>query len=690
MYKYAFILLFIIPLFTSAQSDMSKGFKLLENGNFENAEQFFEDFLKSNPNNKTARLCYGRAVGLSGEPKKANSLFSELLKENPGDFEVEINYNESFLWAKDYESAKPLYKKLVADYPDKFGAVLGYANTLSNLKEYKLALEWVDKAIALDPENKSALVSKKYMRLGYANAYVNNQQYGKGEAYLQKIFSDFPEDKDALQNLANLYLIIKNVEKAKATYKRYATNAKDSIVALNGIALAEHIGEQDKTALKIAKKAKKEVLKVKDTALTEQTYNRYVQALIWNHKYKKAQIQIDSLKQVNPNRNWIMALDATIGMYMANFKKSINNYDKILANDSASFDGNLGKANALFASDKIIPAYKAAKQTLVIYKKQKDATNFIEKLDLSFTPNVEEHATYTFDNGNNTAYSSTTTAQLALSTKFSSTISYQFRTTENTVTLNKATSHVIIGGLKYKLFPKTNIKAVFGVNKSISTETSFAQPVLDIRLQLQPYILQNLDLIYTREVQSFNADLIEREIVMNHYGLTYNMGTTFNLGWYTQLIYTEQTDSNVRNLLFSSLYYNLFKKPATKIGINYQYLSFADQVPSIYFSPSIYQAVEIFADVRAKLSDKTLFMASAASGYQKVEKDLMTVIFRAETGVQHQFSKRLSGKVYGKYSNIASATAAGFQFTEIGFKIKWLFTKKPLFYAKLQKQIELK
>ncbi|WP_298473846.1 tetratricopeptide repeat protein [uncultured Maribacter sp.] len=689
MYKYAFILLFILPLISFAQNDMTEGFKFLEKGDFQNAEDFFEGILQKEPTNKTARLCYGRAVGLSGEPKRANSLFSELLEEYPGDFEVEINYNESYLWSKDYKSARPLYKKLVSDYPDKFGAVLGFANTLSNLKEYELALEWVDKAIALDPENKSALVSKKYMRLGYANAYINNQQYDKGEEYLQKIFTDFPEDKDALQNLANLYLIIKNVDKAKETYKRYATNAKDSIIALNGIALAEHIGEKNKTALEIALKSKREVLKVRDTPLTEQTYNRYVQALIWNQKYKKAQNQIDSLMVTNPNRNWIMALDATLGMYTANFKKSIKNYDKILANDSNSFDGNLGKANALFASDKIIPAYKAAKQTLVIYKKQKDATNFIEKLDLQFTPNVEEHAAYTFDNGNNTAYSTKTTTQLALSTKFSSTFSYQYRLTENTVTLNKASSHVLIAGLQYKLFPKTNLKTVFGVNKSISTDTSFSQPVLDIRLQLQPMRLQNLDLIYTREVQSFNAELIEREIVMNHYGLTYNLGTTFNLGWYTQAIYTEQTDSNKRNLLFSSLYYNLFKKPAVKIGVNYQYLSFSNQVPSIYFSPSIYQAVEFFADVRAKLSDKSLFMISAASGYQKVEEDPMTVIFRAETGVQHQFSKRLSGKIYGKYSNIASATAAGFQFTEIGFKLKWLFTKKPLFYANLQKKIAL-
>jgi hypothetical protein len=76
-------------------------------------------------------------------------------------------------------------------------------------------------------------------------------------------------------------------------------------------------------------------------------------------------------------------------------------------------------------------------------------------------------------------------------------------------------------------------------------------------------------------------------------------------------------------------------------------------------------------------------MASAATGQQKVEEDPNTTIFRAEVSVQHQFSKRFNMNLYGKYSNIATATAAGFEFTEIGLKAKWLFLKQPLFYKKL-------
>jgi len=680
-------ILFLFLVTTSllnAQSDMTKGFGLLEQGNFQAAEDFFAEYLTNDPTNKTAKLCYGRAVGLSGEPKKATNLFADLLKEYPGDFEILINYNESFLWAKEYEQAKPLYADLVEKFPDKFGAVLGYANTLSNLKEYKLALSWVKKAIALQPENESAKISRKFMRLGYANSFVNDQQYKKGEQTLKKIFEDFPNDKDVLINLANLYLITKQADKAKSMYARYATNQKDSITALNGIALAQHIDEDDKEALLTSKSATNKVDKIDDVALTENTYDRYVQALIWNRKFITAKKKIDSLEVHYKNRNWIHALRATLGLYTGDAKSSVKSYDRILVNDSASFDGNLGKANALFASDRIVPAYKMANQTLKFYKNQKDAKGFIEKLNLMHTPTIEEHAAYTFDNGNNTAFYTNTTVDVPFSTKFRTTFSYFFRSTENTVTDNKATSHVALMGLQYKLFPKTVLKTVLGFNNSRFLDEAYTQPVLDIKLDLQPFKLQNLTLGYQREVQSFNAELIEREIVQNHYGLNYNLGTNVNFGWYTQLMHTQQSDENVRNLLFTSLYYNILRKPALKMGLNYQYITFKDQVPTIYFSPEKYQAVELFADLRGKISEKTSYAISAATGIQQVEDDPNTNIFRAEASVLHQFSKRFSLSIYGKYSNIASATAAGFEFTEVGLKAKWLFLKKPLFYKKLK------
>jgi len=677
------VALCLFALLGRAQESLENGFAHLENGRFQQAETFFKDYLDTDPENKTAQICYGRAVGLNGAPQKAQALFGGLLETYPQDFEIAVNYNESLLWAGNYETALPLYEKLVADYPDRFPAVLGYANTLSNLKEYESALHWINKAITLATDNGSAKISRKYIKLGYANQFVNAQDYEQGKTLLQEVFTDFPDDKDALLNLANLYLITQQVDSAKATYSRYATTPKDSVTALNGMALAEHIGENEKAALQIAETARAQVARLYDLELTERTYERYVQTLIWNRKFGKARKQIDSLAQVYPDRNWILALKATLGLYTGDAKTSEQNYNAILAKDSTSFDGNLGKANALLASDKILPAYKAAFQTLAIYEDQKDALGFVEKLNLLYTPSIEEHAAYTFDNGNNVAFYTNTTADVPLSTQFRTRVSYGYRTTENTVSGNTADSHVVLAGLNYKLFPKIHLKTVVGFNNSRFMADTYTQPILEAKLQLQPLKLQNLTLGYQREVQNFNADLIEREIVQNHYGLNYNLGTNFNLGWYTQLMHTEQSDANTRDLLFTSLYYSLFRKPAVKLGINYQYLTFREQLPSIYFSPERYQAVEIFGEIRGKLSEKTRYTASMATGFQKVEEDPHMSIFRAEAGLQHQFSKKLSADLYGKYSNSASATAAGFEFTEIGFKLKWLLTKKPVFYAEV-------
>lgn len=673
----------LLSVFAQAQTTLQRGFTLLEDGNFEAAETFFESALKEQPTNKTVQICYGRAIGLNGAPEKATAMFAKLLEAYPSDFEVAINYNESFLWAKKYEEAKPLYAQMVKDYPEKFAAILGYANTLSNLREYEQALQWVEKALILQPENSSAKNSRKYIRLGYANQYVNGQDYAKGEKVLKHIFKDFPNDKDALLNLANLYLITKQTDNVKEMYYLYATSPADSIIALNGISLAEHIADNDKNALIIATSAKNKVVEFNNNELTELTYERYVQALIWNRKFRKAKRKIDSLEVYHPNRNWIHALKATLGLYTGDAKTAVENYDAILENDSTSFDGNLGKANALFAADRILPAYNAAHTTLKIYENQKDALGFIEKLNGLYTPSVEEHAAYTFDNGNNVAFYTNTTIELPLSTRFRTTVSYFYRNTENTVSGNRANSHVLLAGLQYKLFPKTTLKTVVGLNNSRFMTDAYTQPVLDAQLMLQPFKLQNLNLGYQREVQNFNADLIEREIVLNHYGINYNLGTNINLGWYTQVMHTQQSDMNARNLLFTSLYYTLTRKPSLKLGVNYQYISFQDQVPTIYFSPEQYQALEIFADARGQFSEKTRYMASVATGYQQVETDPNTLIFRAESQITHQFSKRLSGNLYGKYSNIASATAAGFEFTEVGLKLKWMFAKKPLFGVRL-------
>ena len=662
---------------------MQEGFTYLETGKYAQAETFFDMVLKEYPQNKTARLCYGRAVGLNGDAQKANTLFTNLLQDYPTDFEVKLNYGESLLWNQNFSKAKIYYSGLVSETPESFPALLGFANTLSNLKEYNDALVYVNKALEVSPGNANALVSKKYIYLGYAYQNQQAQHYGEAETLLTKNLELFGEDKETLMNLANLHLITNELDFAEGTYNRLAKNPANQLEALNGLALVAHLKGKEKKALQLSTEAYDSLTTSTSEIITQQTTERYTQALIWNKKYKQAERVIDTLIAKQPNENWILALRATLNVYKSNFKKSLNDYNRILANDSTSFDGNLGKANVLKALGYYDEAYTSAENTLKFYENQKDAVNFINILNTNFTPALDSRAAYTFDNGDNKAYSFNTNVSFPLSTKLKLLGSYNYRNTNNTVTKNKANSNDISLGLSYQLLNNVTFNGTTGLTSAKAESNDYTQLLTDVSFNIKPFKLQTLDIGYKREIQSFNADLLDREIVQNNYYGNYNLSTNFNLGWFTQYMYTSQNDGNKRNLLFTSLYYNLLAKPSLKVGLNYQYITFADQVPTIYFSPESFQAGEVFLnlikDENTTKPKEWFYELTAATGLQYIEDGESQSTYRIQGKLGYKVSELCMANVFGTRSNIASATAAGFTFTEIGLRFKWRLFDGPVF-----------
>ncbi len=132
--------------------------------------------------------------------------------------------------------------------------------------------------------------------------------------------------------------------------------------------------------------------------------------------------------------------------------------------------------------------------------------------------------------------------------------------------------------------------------------------------------------------------------------------------------------------MFTSLYYNILPKPGVKAGINYQHITFKDQVPTIYFSPEKFNAYEVFVNLikdEAVAKPKDWFYnLTGAFGYQFIEDDPKQTAYRIQGAFGYKFSERSLLNVYGTHSNIASATAAGFTFTEVGLRFKWMFLKK--------------
>ena len=682
------ILFFLFFSLQSFGQEMKEGFTFLETGLYNKAEVFFEEILKEYPANKTARLCYGRSVGLNGDAKKAVVLFKKLQEDYPTDFEVKLNYSESLLWNTNYKKAKGYYQTLLKENSISFPALLGYANTLSNLNEFEEALIYADKALIVLPGNKNALVSKKYMRLGLANKKIQTKEYEISEALLKENLKTFNNDTETLVNLANLYLISDQIEKAKKTYETLGESSENKLISLNGVSLAQHLIGNNKKALNTSKSALEIIDKNTTKTLKNKTTERYIQALIWNKKYALATKAIRQLLDDNENpENWMLSLRATLNIYKSDFKKSLEDYRLILKKDSASFDGNLGQANTLKAFGFFNKAYTSAEKTLQFYENQKDAMNFIKQLDLNFTPFIETKASYSFDNGNNEANAYDINAEIPFSTRFKVLTNYNYRTTSNSFTNLEAVTNNFLLGASYQLLNNLTVKGSLGVTSSNSDIKKYNQLLTDISIKIKPFKLQNLELGYKRDLQNFNAALLNEEIIQNNLILNYSVNTNFNLGWYTQYYYTFQSDANTRNLFFTSLYYNILEKPSIKGGFNYQNISFKESV-NTYFSPSKFNAIEVFINIikeeAATKNKEWFYTLSAATGYQYIEEGDKQSTYRIQAKLGYKFSERSLINFYGTKSNIASTaasatTTASFTFSEFGLRFKWIFLKKPLF-----------
>lgn len=684
-----FIFLFVLIFSLNGWAqDMKIGYDYLEKGQYQKALVYFDSVRKVLPQNKTAKLCYGRAVGLYGNPVKASIIFTELMDTHPDDFEVKLNYAESLLWNKQYLKAKSYYASLLQLNSQSFEANLGYSSALFQLATYDTALVFINKALQLKDKNPNALISKKYIQLELANEYMMHEKYEEALLLLKGNLLFFNNDKETLSKMVDVYMRTNRLNAAKKIYKKIIVQTQDSLTGLDGLTLVYHLKGRNKKALKTSLMGYQLASVQQSQEQTQQVTKRYIEALIWNQKYKKASKLIEELLASNPDKNWLLFLRATLNMYKGEFKKSVVDFDEILQTDSTSFNANFGKANALFAYEKYDQAYEAAHQTLMHHKQQKEVLEFLEKLNSKFIPSVENKTAFSMDIGNNNSISNKTLLSFPLSTRFSLLGDLNYRNTNNTSQSNTASSTNLLGGCAYQIKPYTYLKIKVGSAFTNSSAENYSNVSSEIIFTSKPFSKHFLEIGSIRKYEDFNTDLIEKGIFHNHFYLNYNLTTQFNLGWFTQYYFTLQSDNNTRNLLFTSLYYNVLKKPLFKIGVNYQNIQFKDQLPTVYFSPSKFYALEGFINVLKdeNASKKGIFYSlTAASGFQFIEDNDSQLTYRIQAKLGYKINERSLFNFYGSHSNIASTTAAGFTITEVGVRFILHFGKKPLFkYSSLK------
>jgi tetratricopeptide (TPR) repeat protein len=679
MKKYLIIavLLLIQNLVAFSQDELKPGFTMLETGKFAEAATFFKHYLVTEDStNRTALLCYGRGIGLSGNVPEAKKVFNKLLDRFPGDFEISLNAAEAFMWAKEYKEAKAFYEKLLVIKPKDFDANLGYANALASLFDYKNALIYTNNAIEIDTKSDNAKISRKYARLGYADQYSKNQEYEPAGLLLEDILKDFPNDKEALFAKAQLKIQLEQYKEAEKIYKTLFELTKGQTEVYLNLSYLSFLQKNNNAAMSYALQAIESTKTQPDNVLKAQLGK--VMALGWNEKFNEAFGLLDSLGTVFPANNDILIKRATLNTWNKDYAKSANMFKQVLAKVPSSFDANLGCADALFAQELDVESKKFVFKTLDYYPNQKDAKDFLVKLSLRHSPSLTTHDFISSDKGGNSSINYQLGLGFDIIPSFRLLLNYKSRFAKNSNENSSANTNIYGAGFRWRIKPIWLMTASISdaILKGKSNQRNHI--LYDLANEFKLTKMQTLELRYQTDVQNFTAGLIDNNLTFQNFIATYSLTTAAKVGLYSQYYYTKNSDDNSRNLLFISLYYDLKAAPVIKFGVNFNTMSFKKQVPIIYFSPSEFKNYELFGLIENLQvpKQKFLYQLSVAGGYQKIEKNDFQSTYRIQASLGYRPKNNFEALIYTLNSNSATSSVVGYSYSETGLKAKYIFLKK--------------
>lgn len=659
-----------------AQSPLQPGFKMLETGKFDEAATFFKNYLEhTDANDKTARLCYGRGIGLSGSPEKAKAVFTELQRDYKDDFEIDLNMAEANMWGKDFANALLLYKDLVERQPENFAALLGYANAFSENKKFDEALLYVEKALTTQPGNANALVSRKYMRLGKAAIIANEGKFMEALLLFDAILKESPTDVDAILNKGQVLVTAKKYEQAKSVYNQIVGIPDKKIVGLLGLSQIANFQKKPEIALQWAQQAVMYADSTTELAAKLGLANAYG----WKKDFKKSFQILEALSVRFPQNNELLSAYGRLNIWSKNFGKGAGFYSDLLNKIPSSFDGNLGYADARHAESMDTEAFAYVRKTLSYYPNQRDALQFLERLQLAHDPTLNTHLFFSEDNGGNISQNYNFLASFDPTPQVRTFAIFNHRTAENII-LNdgigkRSINQMGIGAhYQWKSFLK------FGGQATVLSTAKKNHLIGEAVTFWKIGRFQQLEAKYNQELQTFTAGLIDRDLRMDNITVNYNLSLPSKIGFYSQLIHTRITDTNVRNLLFASLYYDFTQSPVFKAGLNTSIFGFKNQVPSVYFSPAIFKGYEVFiaAENTNETEAKWLYQATVAGGLQQISSESLQGIYRFDLKTGWRFSQRAWALAYFMRSNSAASSVQGFTYNEWGLKAKFIFPARLL------------
>ena len=287
---------------------------------------------------------------------------------------------------------------------------------------------------------------------------------------------------------------------------------------------------------------------------------------------------------------------------------------------------------------------------------------------------------YAQDVGDNFAYVSQVKFEVGDNGRFRSFIHFTNRRLEQVTELNSAQMNSLTIGTKFQASKKLSFFAHMTPFQSTDSDgSSIGQDILlntGIRYDINK--IQTTGYSFSQEIHNYNADLLRANITMSHHTFFYHIRTPYKIGLYTQVISTTQTDNNLRNLLYASLYYNLAEIPFIKFGVNYNVMTHRDQYPNLYFSPDYFQNIEGFVNINniERRKNKIIYDLTIALGEQTTRESPSEFTRRIDAKLGYRFNESSYILGYYRHSNASQTTVTGFSYTAIGVQAVYTFGRK--------------
>lgn len=196
-----------------------------EKGNDQKAIKMFRDAIARNKTRDDFYYNLANALQASGDNESAVAIFRQSLMVNPKNEKSWKNLGNALELTEKKEEALKAYQSSIKLYPMDTEALFSAANILSEMEKYEEAAAFYRQTIELEPDNSKALFN-------YANMCREEGHLDEALKLYEKAVAADPQNADAYCNMGSVFKLQGNWEKAICSYNTAVTINRRHVNAL--------------------------------------------------------------------------------------------------------------------------------------------------------------------------------------------------------------------------------------------------------------------------------------------------------------------------------------------------------------------------------------------------------------------------------------------------------------------------